>query len=95
MTMVPFRFKEYDENLYELLCAAEVEHQLDSTKRTANAKSAAARGNAAMVQVYKDLRVSLITNGCAAYVQGKYCPPGLEVVSGGRRKASDYMYGGL
>eukprot|EP01043_Picozoa_sp_COSAG02_P057755 COSAG02_NODE_7067_length_3200_cov_6.962593_2_plen_671_part_00 len=91
MQWVQFRFKEYDEYLYELLCAAEAEHQLDPKAATnPNVRSAVARGNVQMVQIYRELRRTLIGDGCSAYNEhGRYHPPQLEVAAGGRRKASE------
>ena len=76
---VPFRFKEYDECLYELLCAAEAEHQLNRAATSANVRSAVARANDQMIDIYKELRKTLITDGCSAYCGGRYQPPRLEV----------------
>ena len=87
MNWVPFRFKQYDESLYELLCAAEAEHQLNKANKNANDQSAAARGNKQLVQIYRGLRKSLLADRCAAYTSGKYTPPQLEVTSGGQRRA--------
>ena len=91
MQWVQFKFKEYDECLYELLCAAEAEHQLDPKASTnPNVRSAAARGNVQLVQIYRELRRTLIDDGCSAYNEhGRYNPPQLEVAAGGRRKASE------
>jgi hypothetical protein len=91
MQWVQFKFKEYDECLYELLCAAEAEHQLDPKAATnLNVRSAIARGNVEMVQIYRELRQTLIDNGCNAYNEhGRYQPPQLEVSAGGRRNASE------
>jgi hypothetical protein len=89
MQWVPFRFKEYDECLYELLCAAEAEHQLDAAATSVNIRSAVARGNDQMVDIYRGLRKALIADGCSAYCGGRYRPPQLEVTSGKRRNASE------
>jgi hypothetical protein len=89
MQWIPFRFKEYDECLFELLCAAEAEHQLDRKATGVNVRSAVARQNVQMVDIYKGLRKALIADGCSAYKSGRYLPPQLEVTSGGQRNASE------
>ena len=81
---VSFQFKEYDECLYELLCAAEAEHQLNRAATSVNVRSSVARNNHQMVDIYEELRETLITDGCSAYCDGRYQPPQLEVTSGGR-----------
>jgi hypothetical protein len=84
MEQVPFKFRAYDERLYDLLCAAEAEWQLDPRHGSdARYRSAAARpGDAqaeALVGVYRDLRASLVARGGDLYRDGKYTPPKLLV----------------
>ena len=87
MEQVPFEFRACDERLYDLLCAAEVEWQLDPRHGSdARYTSAAARpGDAqaeALVGVYRDLRASLVARGGDIYRDGKYSPPKLTVSAG-------------
>jgi len=86
---VSFQFKQYDEALYELLCAAEAEHQVDPKQTADGSKSAAARnseGAAALQTIYQTLQANLRQSKSIYDTQGKYKPPQLTVSEGKARR---------